>query len=394
MLTALLMAPGFSFAAESGDCNAVQVSEADGKTCEPIADDVLPRGLAVTSKNISDLLQVAWESIWLQNGYPAYSYKWQEDIRVYFYGYSVDYYRPRALHHLQHVADVAGIRVVEVDASEKANVQVEFRNGVGRQYFDQHACATSGGKLQQQYIVGAKIELYANLVDYCMQHEAMHLLGINGHPYFKTVLSYYYNGQELTELDEYLLRVRYSSKLATGAYPFAAMRVHADYLLAAVPAGEEKLAAEKAVNVFFADIIKQMESFALANGSAPKVLYRSSKTTANGLWWGRTQMAYYLGTAYLDGDLVDIDQAKGLDFIHKAANRGASEAQYYLGTFYSSDENGNRDLAEAFKWYTLASESGLISAKKTVEVLAMTLTPDVLADGKNRRAKWVRSTSN
>jgi hypothetical protein len=74
----------------------------------------------------------------------------------------------------------------------------------------------------------------------------------------------------------------------------------------------------------------------------------------------------------------------------KAAGYGNRRAQFELGRYYETGTVVARDLAEAFKWYSLAKAGSPreISVRPSLQRVNNEMTPEQLADGKKRLEKF------
>jgi TPR repeat protein len=167
----------------------------------------------------------------------------------------------------------------------------------------------------------------------CAYHESMHVMGVRGHPAGQTVLSYFpWKIDGLLPLDRVMLRAWYSPHMAGGMTPFEALPVLAEELMATVPA-KDREAAAKVRDQFFADTIQQMNAYAKGQGDIPVVVKRSGKATAEGIRYGRGEMSYFLGIAYLEGVTVQRDATQAVRWLERAATMGNRGAQAKLGAF-------------------------------------------------------------
>ena len=64
-------------------------------------------------------------------------------------------------------------------------------------------------------------------------------------------------------------------------------------------------------------------------------------------------------------------QSELVQRLRQAAAQGDSEAQFNLGRVYDNGEGVAKDLAEAVKWYRLASEQGLAEAQSALAEIEM-----------------------
>ena len=71
----------------------------------------------------------------------------------------------------------------------------------------------------------------------------------------------------------------------------------------------------------------------------------------------------------------------------KAAQQGYSTAQFNLGIFYANGKGGETNLAEAYKWCTLAAWQGDKDAAYKRNALLVEMSPKQISDG-------VRGASN
>jgi TPR repeat protein len=112
--------------------------------------------------------------------------------------------------------------------------------------------------------------------------------------------------------------------------PFEALPVLADELVATMP---NKADAAQARDQFFATIIQQMNAYASGQGDIPAVVRRSGKATAEGIRYGRGEMSYFLGIAYMDGVTAPRDANQAVRWLQRAATMGNRGAQAKLGAF-------------------------------------------------------------
>jgi hypothetical protein len=167
----------------------------------------------------------------------------------------------------------------------------------------------------------------------CAYHEAMHVMGVRGHPAGQTVLSYFpWKIDGLLPLDRVMLRAWYSPRMAGGMTPFEALPVLADELIATLPAAQRPAAAQVR-DAFYIDTIRQMHAFANGQGDIPGVVTRSGKSTREGIRFGRGEMSYFLGIAYLEGATVSRDATEAVRWLERAATLGNRGAQAKLGAF-------------------------------------------------------------
>lgn len=76
-----------------------------------------------------------------------------------------------------------------------------------------------------------------------------------------------------------------------------------------------------------------------------------------------------LGCMYRDGDGVDKDGNKAVEWLTKAAEQGSSDAQCILGRMYSDGDGVVLSYSKALAWYTLAADQGDADALVSLGVL-------------------------
>jgi len=246
---------------------------------------------------ITETLNTVWEVFWQQQGYLQSVSKWREPIRVSVSGAGYQRHRPFVLAQLGRVARSAGIELAEAQPDgPAANFEVEIiADDLTRVGF-YFACRTLRtprvGVIQR-----VKITAEERALRPCMLHEAMHAMGMPGHPRSGSILSYYRGSDELTSTDEFLLKVWYSDEVKAGMYALPALAVFARALVQSVPEGEGRLEAERTAARFQRQALAQLESIAAGKGEPPRILFQSSTLTPAGLARGRVQAQLELNHA-------------------------------------------------------------------------------------------------
>jgi hypothetical protein len=83
----------------------------------------------------------------------------------------------------------------------------------------------------------------------CAYHEAMHAMGVRGHPEGKTVLSYFGGKVDgLLPLDKAMLRAWYSPQVRGGMTPFEVLPVLADKLVDILPNKQQALQSRESAS--------------------------------------------------------------------------------------------------------------------------------------------------
>ena len=288
---------------------------------------------AVRANDIDRGLATLWEVLWHQSGTPTRVVRWEDDIKVRVFGVNVAAHKQTTMAALQAVTAEAGLKLIDVSdspqAEELSNLDVEIL--ADHKLEDNQPCATYLDFKTENRIDSATIQMRGRDAWRCAYHEAMHAMGLRGHPAGKTVLSYFpWRVDGLLPLDKVMLRAWYSKKMTGGMTPFEALPVLADELVAS---STDQAAAEQARSRFFATTITQMQAYAAGSGDVPVVVKRSGKSTDDGVRQGRTEMSYFLGVAYQIGATAPQDSIKAVHWLERAASAGNRGAQALLGSF-------------------------------------------------------------
>jgi hypothetical protein len=258
--------------------------------------------------------------------------RWEGDVRVRLAGVQVSAHRDTVMQALRAVTQTAGVRLVDVSEQpgQVANLVVEITPNTAMQ--DQQPCATTLSFRQEARIDTAVMRMRTRDVGRCAHHEAMHVMGVRGHPEGRTVLSYFPTQVDaLQPLDQVMLRAWYSPRMRGGMSPFEALQVMADEWVAVQP---DRAAALRGRDRFFAATIEQMHTYASGQGDVPAIVRRSVKATEEGVQVGRSEMSYFLGVAYLEGAALPAsDRAQAQRWLEQAASAGNRPAQDRLGSF-------------------------------------------------------------
>jgi hypothetical protein len=259
-----------------------------------------PRAFAGTA-GITETLNLVWEVFWQQQGYLQPVSKWRDPIRVSFSGVARERHKRFALGELLKAARAAGLDLAEADPSgPPANFEVEFvADDLTRVGF-YFACRTvrtpAAGVVRRVKIIAEERSLRG-----CMLHEAMHALGMVGHPRGGSILSYYRGSSELTANDRFMLEVWYSDEVLPGMSPLAALAVFARRLVEALPP-EQQAEARRAAAQFQREALAQLEAIALGKGEPPRILFQSSTLTRAGLARGRIEAQRFVGAPAMQAD--------------------------------------------------------------------------------------------
>jgi hypothetical protein len=279
-------------------------------------------------------LLTLWEVLWHQSGTPTRVVRWENDIRVRFSGVEMAAHREHTMQALRAVTSEAGVKLIDVTGQpeeQTANLNVEIVPD--NQLEDNQPCVTYLDFHKETRIDSATMQMRAHDAWRCAYHESMHLMGLRGHPSGQTVLSYFpWKIDGLLPLDKVMLRAWYSPRMAGGMTPFEALPILTDELIATLPA-TQRATATATRDQFFASTVEQMRAYANGRGDVPAVVKRSGKATSEGVRYGRSEMSYFLGIAYMEGTTVQRDATQAVRWLERAATMGNRGAQAKLGAF-------------------------------------------------------------
>jgi hypothetical protein len=272
-----------------------------------------------------------WEVLWHQSGTPTRLVRWEQDMKVRIVGVNLAAHKRHTLQALKDVAAEAGIRLIDVsdrpDAAQLANVSVEITPDDMLE--DRQPCVTYLNFETETKIDSVTMQMRSRDARRCAYHEAMHVMGLRGHPGGKTVLSYFPSKVDgLLPLDRAMLRAWYSPRMRGGMTPFEVLPVLADELVASMP---DRNAAMASREHFFRNTVDQMQAFAEGTGDVPTIVKRSGKSTEQGILLGRMEMSYFLGVAYLQGVTVRPDPGLAARWLERAISLGSRTAAARLG---------------------------------------------------------------
>jgi hypothetical protein len=292
---------------------------------------VLSPALAQQSDEFEQGLGTMWEVLWHQSGTPTRLVRWEQDMKVRIYGVNLGQHKQHTLQALRTVAGEAGVKLIDVsdqpNAAQVANISVEIVPD--NMLEDNQPCVTYLNFQNETRIDSAAMQMRSRDAWRCAYHESMHVMGVRGHPAGKTVLSYFPTKVDgLMPLDKAMLRAWYSPRMQGGMTPFEVLPILADELVATMP---DRQAASAARDRFFTRTIEQMQSFAQGGGDVPMIVKRSGKSTDEGIRFGRMEMSYFLGVAYLEGSTVGQDPNQAVRWLQRAATLGSRTAQAKLG---------------------------------------------------------------
>lgn len=290
--------------------------------------------LSALADEVDQGLQTLWEVLWHQSGTPTRIVRWENDMRVRFTGVNVAQHREHMMDALRTVSGEARVKLTDVTGTvdeQSANVTVEILPDTALE--DNQPCVTFLDFKSESKIDSATVQMRDHDAWRCAYHESMHVMGVRGHPAGQTVLSYFpWKIDGLLPLDRVMLRAWYSPRMQGGMTPFEALPILADELVATVPPAQ-KQAAAKARDSFYLNTIREMHAYANGTGDVPAIVKRSGKSTPEGIRYGRAEMSYFLGIAYLEGATVSRDATEAVRWLERASAMGNRGAQAKLGAF-------------------------------------------------------------
>ena len=277
-------------------------------------------------------METLWEVMWHQSGIPTRLVRWEQDIKVRVTGVNLAAHKPHTLEALRTVAAEAGVRVIDVsdapDAGLQANLSIQITPNT--ELSEAQPCETRLDYQTEASIESVSMRMRDADAARCIFHEAMHVMGVRGHPEGDTVLSYFTTHVEgLQPLDKAMLHAWYSPQVRGGMTPFEVMPVLADELVKILPDRRQALLSR---DRFFARTIAQMQAFVEGDGDVPQIVKRCGKATAEGIRLGRMEMSYFLAIAYERGATVAKDAGQAKRWLQRATNLSSGTAEAPLSS--------------------------------------------------------------
>ena len=276
-------------------------------------------------------MNTMWEVLWHQSGTPTRLVRWEQpELRVRVSGANAAAHKEHTLQALRAVGAEAGLKMVDVSGRpDAAQAEVSVEIAADSSLSESQPCETRLNFRTEDRLQSVTLQMRESEARRCAYHEAMHVMGVRGHPEGATVLSYFAPEVEgLTPLDKVMLRAWYSPRARGGMTPFEVLPILADELVALMP---DPARARVARDRFLAQTVQEMQSFAEGGGDVPAIVKRSGKASELGVRQGRMEMSYFLGVAYLQGSAVQQDTGQGMRWLQRAAALGSRTAQARLG---------------------------------------------------------------
>lgn len=309
---------------------------------------------------LDDDLQTVWEALWDQRGTPLRLVRWKTDspIRYRVFGLDAQNHKQNIRRALEATSASTGLAFTDVsdapDAAQKAQVDFEIFKEIPKE--PTFSCLVRPVAFDGWNFTKASVLMRASEVWNCAHHEAMHLVGIPGHPSGKTVLSYFrYRQDQLSDLDRVMLQAWYSADMKPGATPFQALPVLAQYVVKAQGADRSSPETDARVSQFLTATVRSMENFAQSKGEIPTIVRRSGLASENHIANARNEIAIMLGTAYSQGDIVAKDYSIATTWFVRAAEAGHEVGQFAAGIAYFYGQGVAQDKAKGYRWLVKAA---------------------------------------
>ena len=316
--------------------------------------------LLARADRLDDDLNTAWEATWDQRGTPQRVTRWEQPIRYRFSGSDVERHRATVVAALTAVTQVAGIAISEFEPGKageaQANLEIEI---VG-----EHALGNSiGCEVQPRYSGNAmslvRARFRSSQVWTCVHHEAMHIMGIPGHPSGRTVLSYFpWRRDTLLPMDKLLLSGWYDRVLSRGATPFEFLWTVGLRIAQQPDLGMDSAEAHQRRETHYAERVREMESFARGEADVPMIVKRSGRASPGHIEEARGLMAYYLGLAHQRSIGMGRDDVQAVFWFGEAAQRSHHPSQVLLARALISGTGIATDSVEAHRWLARAAQAG------------------------------------
>jgi hypothetical protein len=276
-------------------------------------------------------MNTLWEVLWHQSGIPTSLVRWEQpELKVSITGVNLAAHRQHTLQALREVASEAGLRVTDVSGqpgvAEVADVRIQITPD--NTLTDNEPCVTQLHFKSEAKLDWVEMQMRDGEAKRCAYHEAMHVMGVRGHPEGPTVLSYFATQTEgLQPLDKAMLHAWYSPRTRGGMTPFEVLPILADQLVAILP---DKQQAAQSRDRYLARTVEEMQAFADGRADVPMIVKRSGKCTEQGIRFGRMEMSYFLAVAYQKGATVPQDPSQATRWLQRAVSLGSRSAQARL----------------------------------------------------------------
>lgn len=93
---------------------------------------------------------------------------------------------------------------------------------------------------------------------------------------------------------------------------------------------------------------------------------------------GNAEAQYNLGWLYANGNGMNVDPDKAMQWWQAAAEQGHAEAEFALGLAYTTGEGVRKDLSKAVHWFLQAAQRGHRDARDLLSRLSLDPSVDLL----------------
>lgn len=318
---------------------------------------------AARADRLDDDLDAVWESAWDQHGTATRLTRWERPVRWRLAGTDSTRHHKTVSQAMAAVAQGSGRDIAEAPAGA-AEANLTFEVVAEERLADSIGCET---QITQSVwaIVEARVAMRESQVWECAYHEAMHAMGVPGHPAGKTVLSYFpWRSDKLLDLDRLLLATWYDPALSRGDTVFDVLRVGGQRAIRQPEIGIAPEAAELRRRDHFARRVAEMERFARGDGDVPMIIRRSGRASPGHIEDSRNLMAYFLGLVFAAGHSLTKDEARAAAWFEKAARRKYFPAQLELARLLARGAGAAPDVVEAHRWFSSAARAGSFAAER------------------------------
>lgn len=327
--------------------------------------------LPARADRLDDDLNTVWEATWDQRGTPSRLIRWQQPIRYRFVDERETRQRETVVAALTSAAEAAGVAIGPAGASDsvgsQANLDIEF--------VDEHSMGESvscvvNHRSRAFAITSARLKLRPSEAWSCAHHEAMHVMGVLGHPSGRTVLSYFpWRRDVLLPLDRLMLSAWYDPALRPGATPFELLWAAGLRVAQQADLDVDRVRAHERRQTHYTERVREMESFARGEADVPTIVKRSGRANPGHIEEARGLMAYYLGLAHQRSIGMSRDDAQAVAWFGEAARRAHHPSQVLLARALISGTGIAADAVEAHRWLARAAQAGNTAAPGELQSL-------------------------
>ena len=106
---------------------------------------------------------------------------------------------------------------------------------------------------------------------------------------------------------------------------------------------------------------------------------------------GDADAQLHLGSMYADGQGVEQDYSKTVEWYRKSANQGYALAHFLLGLMHTNAESVTQDAVIAHMWFSISVASGGEAAAEYRDKTAKEMTAEQIAKAEELTAKCMES---